>query len=419
MVTFEARFIRAADGHIYAQGPVTYAFLRRYLDVFEHVTIFARVHDAPNYPPDPTRRADGERVDFFALPVFRGAREVLTRQVEIARHARRALAQADAFLIRVFGSVGTLLWRQLRAARLPYGVEVVSDPWDALSPGAANTLFRPLLRWMLWHYVRRQCRHAAVAAYVTEHRLQERYPPGGWTTHYSSLDLPESAFADESAVQRRADALRSRPAGPFHLCFVGDFDLPYKAPDVMLDTLALCVREGLNVDLTMVGGGVCRGALEEQARRLNVADRVRFTGRLPVGAAVYAELDRADLYVLPSRQEGLPRTIIEAMARAAPCLGTNVGGFPELLEPENMVSPNDPAALAARIRTVLRDPGLLTAMSRRNLHIAQRYRPEVLRERRRACYQKLAEVSAASRGPSACQAASRDWRQAPRSDYSQ
>ena len=72
----------------------------------------------------------------------------------------------------------------------------------------------------------------------------------------------------------------------------------------------------------VVGGGRCQAVLEEQARRLGLSDRVFFAGNVPGTEAVRGYLDRADLFVLPSRHEGLPGAMIE------PCIGSDVGAFP-------------------------------------------------------------------------------------------
>jgi glycosyltransferase involved in cell wall biosynthesis len=96
---------------------------------------------------------------------------------------------------------------------------------------------------------------------------------------------------------------------------------------------------------------------------------------------VHAELDQADLFVLPSRQEGLSRATIEAMARALPCICSTVGGTPELLPPEDMVPCNDVDALAHKIRDVATNPERMAHMSARNLEKAKGYREEVLRKR--------------------------------------
>ena len=129
--------------------------------------------------------------------------------------------------------------------------------------------------------------------------------------------------------------------------------------------------------------------LAARARALGLGPRVRFLGQLPAGDAVRAELDRADLFVLPSRTEGLPRAMVEAMARALPCIGSTAGGIPELLPAEDLLPPGDAAAQARKIREVVSDPGRMARMSARNLEKAEEYRDDALRERRVAFYQNI------------------------------
>ena len=111
------------------------------------------------------------------------------------------------------------------------------------------------------------------------------------------------------------------------------------------------------------------------------------------GDEVRERLDWATVFVLPSRTEGLPRVIIEAMARALPCIASNVGGIPELLHAEDMVAPNNPQQLAVKIKDVLTNPAQLNAMSLRNLAKAQEFRPDVLEQRRTRFYQFLYDVT--------------------------
>lgn len=108
--------------------------------------------------------------------------------------------------------------------------------------------------------------------------------------------------------------------------------------------------------------------------------RIRFMGHV-TGDPVRQILDSSDLFVLPSRTEGLPRALIEAMARGLPCIGSAVGGIPELIDTSEMVPPGDPAALAAKIQEVLKDPLRMETLSRRNLWTAREYLDSVLSER--------------------------------------
>ena len=109
------------------------------------------------------------------------------------------------------------------------------------------------------------------------------------------------------------------------------------------------------------------------AQKLMVGEAVRFVGRVPSGAPLMATLDEADLFVLPSRQEGLPRAMLEAMARAMPCVGTAVGGIPELLPADVLVAPEDATALARALRAMVNHPARMEAASATNLAVARGY----------------------------------------------
>jgi glycosyltransferase involved in cell wall biosynthesis len=81
--------------------------------------------------------------------------------------------------------------------------------------------------------------------------------------------------------------------------------------------------------------------------------------------------------------------MLEAMARALPCIGSTVGGIPELLLPEDMVLPGNVNALARKIREVVTDPERMARMSARNLAKAGEYSDKALGPRRTSFYQHL------------------------------
>ena len=86
---------------------------------------------------------------------------------------------------------------------------------------------------------------------------------------------------------------------------------------------------------------------------------------------------------------------IEAMARGLPCIGSAVGGIPEVLDASELVPVGDPAALAAKIREVLMDPLRMQSMSRQNIERSQEYSAPVLAERRRSFYRHVRDITAA------------------------
>ncbi len=93
------------------------------------------------------------------------------------------------------------------------------------------------------------------------------------------------------------------------------------------------------------------------ATQLGVADRVELPGWVSA-TDVATLLGRASIFALPSRNEGLPIALLEAMARGVPCIATPVGGIPDVaVDGENalLVMPDDPAALADALTTLMDD----------------------------------------------------------------
>jgi len=387
VVALEHRFDRTPDGKVWTQVAFPHSFWMRYLEVFDRVRVVARVREVASVSGD-CKRADGEGVSFAAVPYYIGPWQYLQKASQVQRAARNAVAANDAVILRVGSQIASCIQPMLSQTNHPYGVEVVADPYDVFAPGAVKHPLRSFFRWWFPRKLRHQCAGACAAAYVTEGALQRRYPSGSgaFSTHYSSVELPTSAFA----AARRFD---DRDQQSFTLVSVGTLAQLYKAPDVLIDAVATCVQSGLNVKLVLVGDGKHRSELEARSQARGIADRVCFLGQLTAGDAVRAQLDKAEVFILPSRQEGLPRAMIEAMARSLPCIGSTVGGIPELLPPEDMVPPGDATALANKIREVVTNPERMTRMSARNLEKAKDYRDEVLEERRNQFYRYVREMT--------------------------
>jgi len=381
VVTTESRFVRGAEGSVWTDCGIDYRFWRRYLDVFDSVTVLARVRDGAERASGSL--VNGPRVSVAALPYYTGAARFVLNAPAILRVVRRTVRPGDAILYRVPSPVSNLVWRSIARGERPFGVEVVGDPDLVFAAGVMRHPLRPIMhRWATRH-LRAQCGSACSAAYVTERALQLKYPPDpeALSTVYSSIELGPAAFADAPRPQRR------EPGAPYVIATVGSLEQNYKGVDILIAAAADCRKRGLQLVLKIVGGGRLRPALQRQAASEGV--RCEFTGQLPGPDAVRGVLDGADLFVLPSRTEGLPRALVEAMARGLPCIGSQAGGIPELLDPEDTVPAGDAAALAAKMSEVVRDAARRERMAARNLKAAAAYRPEALQRRRAALYSHL------------------------------
>jgi glycosyltransferase involved in cell wall biosynthesis len=398
MVACENRFLKTRDGNIYSTTVCNYDFWRRYLQFFDEVIVFARVAEVEQ-DELPKQPASGPNVSFMSLPTFIGPWQFLGQYAKLHALAKDAINKADAFILRTSGAVTTLLWYELKRRRIPYGIEAMTDPWDGLAPGTVKSILRPLLRLKMRWELARQCHTASAVSYVTEHKLQKRYPPRGWSTHYSSIELPEQAIIGEKELERRLSRLEEavRAERPFEICHIGSMSALYKAQDVLIEAVTICHKKGINVELTLLGDGRYQRVFVEKAKQLGFQDFVDFAGRVPPGQPVIEHLDSADMFVLPSLTEGVPRSLIEAMARGLPCIASNMGGIPELLDSEDMVPPRDVQALAARIAAVMQDKERLKRMARRNLEKSKEYRSSELNKRRVEFFAKVAKAAKACR----------------------
>jgi len=383
IVSLDHRFYLTPDGKIWTRTTFANNFWRRYSEVYNNVYILARIKEVSKLNKK-WKRVDGEGVTFVKIPYYIGPWQYLIKIKRVIKITRSAIKSDRAVIMRVSSQIANILTPSLIKSGHPYGLEVVSDPYDEFSPGSFRHPFRPFFRCLFAIRQKKQCKNASAVAYVTKYTLQKRYPPGKetFTTYFSSVELSECEFVSAPRTFKREIRYRK-------ILFVGMLDRFYKAPDVLIDAVADCINKDLDLRLTIVGDGKRRSELEKQAKRQGIEEQVILRGSLPAGDPIFREMDNADVFVLPSRQEGLPRAMLEAMARGMPCIGSTVGGIPELLDSEDMVPPNDIQALSIKIKEVLSDPDRLEKMSIRNLKTANIYKNENLQRRRLSFYKYL------------------------------
>jgi glycosyltransferase involved in cell wall biosynthesis len=197
--------------------------------------------------------------------------------------------------------------------------------------------------------------------------------------------------------------------------------VPIKAHDLFLEAARRVALARPEARFLIIGDGELRAPLEHRARALGFAvvshspgqpgpcrgdsgtrehGVVHFLGLRSDMAAVYADLD---LVVLCSRNEGLPVTIIEALAAARPVVSTEVGAVRDLVTPGEtgrLVPPSDAQALACAVLDQLDDPTLAEAMARRGrAHVCPRFSIERLERDIRQLYRELVGVGRESLPP--------------------
>jgi glycosyltransferase involved in cell wall biosynthesis len=172
--------------------------------------------------------------------------------------------------------------------------------------------------------------------------------------------IPTDEYAPDPNRRRRWRQRHGLEPEAIVLTHVGRF-APPKNHALLIEAFAQ-VRAHTPLYLLLVGGGELEDAVRQQVAGLGLQERVRFLG---VRADVPAILNASDLFVLSSRWEGNPLSVMEAMAAGLPVVSTAVGGVPELVregETGLLVPSGDAAALARALQALVDDPARREAM---------------------------------------------------------
>jgi glycosyltransferase involved in cell wall biosynthesis len=361
----DLRLQRRPDGRVLSGRGQPWPW-ERYLAFTDSLTVACRLEEASaNTSPGAGEDVSRAQVEFVAVPTLSGPVAALAHRRRAASILSAALERADALVARLPSEIGMLAIGLAKRAGKPYAVEVVTCTWDALwnRGGLQGKLYAPISRAAM----RAAVRDAPFTLYVTHDFLQRRYPTRGRSVACSNVELSP---LDEAVLQRRVAAVRGGRT-PFVIGTIALLTVRFKGVQTALEALGSARNRLPAFELQVVGAGDPE-PWRRLAARHGLEDRVSFLGVLP-SERVPEWLDRVDLYVQPSFQEGLPRALIEAMGRGCPALGSTAGGIPELLDPACLHEPGDARALAELIVRAAADPAWLEAQAVRNFEAARDY----------------------------------------------
>ncbi|MCJ8498596.1 glycosyltransferase family 4 protein [Chryseobacterium salipaludis] len=368
LATEKRYFLNNDDDIVDIDNTRSYQFWARYLQVFNHVIVIARVSAkvvdrAPN--------VEGEGVSIFPLEDFQGLKETAITYRKTYLRIQQLLLNLNhaAILLRLPGTIGNIVASLCIKNNLKYSVELVGDPYEVFR-AKDNLLFKALAYYQKIK-LRNIIRNSSGVSYVTQYYLQNVYPCAGYQTHYSSIQL------NRSFLQVKQQSSNSK----LLLIGVGSLEFRYKGVDVLLHALKMLKDENIDFSLVWLGDGKLLSEYQGLANRLELDDKIKFEGSVD-NALIPKYLAANNIFVMPSLSEGLPRALIEAMASSLICIGSNVGGIPELLSKTCLFEPGKSLSLFSKLKEVKTDYYYFLQTSHRNYEIAMEYLPEKLNERR-------------------------------------
>lgn len=264
----------------------------------------------------------------------------------------------------------------------PYIAEIMGDPWDSYwNHGLQGKAIAPYMFFKMKNIVR----NADYATYVTTEYLQSRYPCMNESIAASNVLIEETT---EAILQKRIERLNVLDRKNITLMTTAAIDVWYKGQQYVIRAIPALNKAGVRIKYRIVGEGD-NSFLKGIAQDVGVLDQVEFSGRLPLNQ-VFELLDDTDIYLQPSLQEGLPRSVIEAMSRGCACIGARTAGIPELLQDDKIVKRKSSNEIAEKILTYIETPLQdRETISRRNFQESKKFHKDKLDAIRNEYYDRI------------------------------
>jgi len=314
---------------------------------------------------------------FIEVPNFKSIKAYFKKN-EAITIIKKAVDEHEVIILRLPSAIGAIAFEYATSIHKPVLIEKVACVYDALWNYDWRGKLIANQKMKKYQAILQKASHTI---YVTNHFLQNRYPTNGKSIGCSDVIVND---LDQSIVDRRIVKINNLPE-VLTIGTVAAIDVPYKGQADVIKALAILKKQNILFKYKIVGQGDA-SRLHKIINEQNVADLVEVLGPLKQ-KQVFQFLDTIDLYIQPSKQEGLPRAVIEAMSRACPILGSNIAGIPELVSKNALFEAGNIKEIIQLLKNSNED--LLENWSRENFIKAETFKKETLDLKREKFYKQF------------------------------
>lgn len=356
---------------------------RRYYSLGQELNVLIRVKKIEKNEKNKLSKISIAPFKVIECPNISSLKGILTKRKKAEKIIREAIISSDYIVIRLPSIVGFKAMKYAKKLNKPYIIELVTCPWDSLwNHSIRGKLIAPIS----FISTKKAVSRATYVVYVTNRFLQNRYPTKGNSLSCSNVVIKGN---QDGILQRRLNKIESRRETD--IIIIGTtaaVNVKFKGQQYIIKALGKLKEKGIeNYEYHLVGDGN-QDYLKGIAERYNVLSQVKFLGTLK-HEQVFNWLDEIDLYVQPSRQEGLPRALIEAMSRGMPAFGANTAGIPELLEQKYIFS-NSRKNINEICDILLSiDKNEMRNQAKRNYKEANNYKFELIENKRKDFFEQF------------------------------
>lgn len=391
LILLEYHFIKGKDGFIYCDRVIDYTYLERYLKVFDNIILCGRMTEAKEDCSDKLL-VSGKNVQFIPIPDFQGLQGLLKNYSKIMRIIKGIIPKVQCCIMRAPNHLSLITYKLFKKRSLPFALEfnIAADKFIE----SESVIGKTLNKWVV-KKTKNMCMTANGVSYVTNHILQENYPCRAmidkdnkeyFTSSYSTIDLTDDMLYDQQWDKRK------KPE-KIKIIHTGYMDSYRKGHITLIHVVKTLIdKRYTNIELILVGDGKRKEEFEKLTNELNISDYVNFTGLIKKKEDMTKLLRQCHLLVFPTHSEGLPRSIIEAMAVGLVCISSPVDGIPELLEGELLVDFDNTLGYVNKIIELINDWPRMIEISKKNRILAENFKKEKMEKKRTSFYKKLRSI---------------------------
>ena len=272
---------------------------------------------------------------------------------------------ADICIVNLPNFHGNMVVKYAKKYHKPYMTVITGSIWDGYwNYGLRGKLMAPFA----YYKMRMAQKDAPFSIYVTKQYLQSMYPTRGMSIGCSDADIKTGIewVLEKRLLQISKIGLEKRP---LRIGTVGAVNVPYKGHKYVIRAISILRKSGLVFEYHLLGKGD-NTTLKQLAEKEGVLDLMVFHGQIP-HEEVLSFYDDIDIYCQPSLTEGLPRSVVEAMSRGCLCIGSKVGGVPELIDDNYLFEKGDVSHIISLLCSVT--PQILKENAERNFDKAKEY----------------------------------------------
>ena len=367
--------LRKINDEYYTGGGLSDSITNRSTDQFDELTIIRRVIEKQEFDTQ-LFKISNQKISIKAA----SSGSIIPNRQAI-NMIENEIKDADGLIVKLHSKIAEIAIRYARKYKIPYLIESVACPWDSYwNYNKIGKIIAPIMTFS----TKREIKRAPYVIYVTKEFLQKRYPTIGKNIDCSDVELKK---IDNEVLKNRLEKIKSQ-SKELVLGTLAQVDVRYKGQEYVIKAIAKLKQRGYIFRYRVAGSGD-NSYLKAVAEKYNVLNQVEFYGVL-AHSDVFEWLDDIDIYIQPSKQEGLPRAMIEAISRACPAIGSTAGGIGELIDNKYIFNKGSVKDICEIL--IHMDANSMILQAKSNFNTSKNYDKNFLDKKRNKFYREFAEI---------------------------